>query len=61
MAPDPEEIEAEARAEREKQKERQDLIERMKDLEIEIECVKGREEQAKRSLDEYVQAQMRET
>lgn len=61
LPPDPEEVEALARAEREKEKEGQDLLDRVKDLEIEVECTKAREEEAKRSLDEYVKAQMQET
>lgn len=61
MPPDPEEVEALAKQERDREKEQQDLVERLKDLEIEVECVKGREEEAKRSLDEYVKRQMQET
>lgn len=61
LPPDPEEVEATARAEREREKERQDLVDRVKDLEIEMDCVKGREEEAKRSLDEYVKRQMQDT
>jgi hypothetical protein len=58
---DPEELEAQARAEREKEKGEQDLLDKLKDLEIEVECTRAREEEAKRSLDEYVRAQMQET
>lgn len=54
-------MEEQARAEREKEKEAQDLLDRVKDLEIEVECTRAREEEAKRSLDEYVRAQMQET
>lgn len=57
----PDEVEALARAEREREKEGQDLLDRVKDLEIEVECVRAREEEAKKSLDEYVKAQMQET
>ncbi|CAK9784519.1 hypothetical protein CC85DRAFT_326057 [Cutaneotrichosporon oleaginosum] len=49
---DPEDIEAHARAERERAKAEADLRDRVKDLEVEIAIVRGREEEARRVADE---------
>ncbi|KAK4687754.1 hypothetical protein P7C73_g2366, partial [Tremellales sp. Uapishka_1] len=47
-----------AKEAREKEKIRRDLEERVKDLEVEVECGKAREEEAKQVLAEYTRAQM---
>jgi hypothetical protein len=54
----PEEVEARKRAEREDEKRRMDEEDRVKDLEVELVCARGREEEAKRTLEEFVKAHM---
>ncbi|GFZ45799.1 hypothetical protein JCM24511_03529 [Saitozyma sp. JCM 24511] len=54
----PEEVEARKRAEREDEKRRMDEQDRVKDLEVELVCARGREEEAKRTLEEFVKAHM---
>jgi dihydrodipicolinate reductase len=54
----PEEVEAKKRAEREEEKRRMDLEDRVKDLEVEVVCARGREEEARKAMEEFAKAQM---
>lgn len=54
----PEEVEAQARAERDEQKRTQDLLDKMKDLQVEVECAKQREMEAKKTMEEMTNRQM---
>lgn len=52
-----EEIEAQKVEEREKQRVQQDLEDRVKDLEVEVNCARAREQEAKRLVEEFARAQ----
>lgn len=57
----PEEEEQRRRAEREVEKRRMDLEDRVKDLEVEIGVARGREEEAKKAMQEFVKRQQEES
>lgn len=56
----PEEEEEKRRVEREVEKRRMDLEDRVKDLEVEIGVARGREEEAKKAMEEFVRRQQEE-
>lgn len=56
----PEEEEKRKKAERETEKRRMDLEDRVKDLEVEIGVARGREEEAKKAMEEFVRRQQEE-
>ena len=58
---DPEEAESLARAARDEAKRVQDMLDRMKDLEVEVACAKGREMEAKRTMEEMTNRQRAES
>lgn len=55
--PTPEEIEDQKRVEREKEKVRRDLEDRIKDLEVELNCAKRKEEEASKVVADYARKQ----
>ena len=56
----PEEVEERKRLERETERIRTELEEKVKDLEVEITCVRAREEEAQRLVDEMARQQAQE-
>ncbi|WVO20922.1 uncharacterized protein IAS62_002223 [Cryptococcus decagattii] len=56
--PTPEEIEEQNRIEREKEKKQRNLEDRIKDLEVELDCAKKKEEEASRVVADYAKRQV---
>ncbi|WVN86665.1 uncharacterized protein L203_101836 [Cryptococcus depauperatus CBS 7841] len=56
--PSPEEVEEQKRAEREKEKKQRDLEDRIKDLEVDLECARKKEEEASRVIATYAKKQI---
>lgn len=56
--PTPEEIEEQKRVEREKEKIQRDLEDRIKDLEVELNCAKRKEEEASKVVADYAKKQV---
>lgn len=56
----PEEIEAEARKKREDEKIQQDILDRLKDMEVELECSRAREMETRKGMEEVIRQQRQE-